>query len=80
MKAPVDLATTITTTGKVACAACDVKGAVAWAVGRTASGVATVTRSVTDVVTSPLVQEVTLGAQGHTAMDIAKGWHGVSVY
>ena len=74
VKAPIDLATTtISTTGKVACAACDATGAVASAVGSTASGVATITRSVADVATSPAVQEVALESQGHTAKEIAKG-------
>ena len=74
VKAPIDLATTtISTTGKVACAACDATGAVASAVGSTASGVASVTRSVSNVATSPAVQEVALESQGHTAKEIAKG-------
>ncbi|CAA6676944.1 MULTISPECIES: hypothetical protein [unclassified Lentimonas] len=74
VKAPIDLAaTTISTTGKVACAACDATGAVASAVGSTASGVATVTRSVADVATSPAVQEVALESQGHTAKEIVRG-------
>jgi len=74
VKGPVDLATTtVKTTGKVACAACDVTSAVASAVGSTASGVATVTRSVADVATSPAVQQVALESQGYTAKEIAKG-------
>ena len=74
IKAPIHLATTtVKTTGKVACAACDATGAVASAVGSTASGVASVARSVANVATSPVVQEVALESQGHTAKEIAKG-------
>lgn len=72
IKAPIDLTTsTIKTTGKVVCATCEMTGDVASAVGSTASGVATVTRAVADVATSPAVQEVALESQGHTAKQIA---------
>jgi C4-dicarboxylate transporter len=47
-------------------------GDVASAVGSTASGVATVTRAVADVATSPAVQEVALESQGNIAKQIVK--------
>jgi hypothetical protein len=73
VEAPIDFATTtVKTTGKVACAACDATGKVASAVGSTASGVATVTRSVADVATSPAVQEAAMESQGHTTRKIAR--------
>ena len=74
VKAPVDLATTtVSTTGKVACAACDATGAVANAAGKTASGVASVTRSAADVVTNPVAQELALESQGRSAKAVVKG-------
>jgi uncharacterized Zn finger protein (UPF0148 family) len=73
VKAPIDLTTTtIKTTGKVVCATCEMTGNVASAVGKTASGVATVTRAAADVATSPAVQEAALESQGSTAKQIAK--------
>jgi C4-dicarboxylate transporter len=71
VKAPIDL-TTMKTAGKVVCATCEMTGDVASAVGSTASGVATVTRAVADVATSPAVQEVALESQGNIAKQIVK--------
>jgi|TARA_B110000967_G_scaffold190572_1_gene215413 C4-dicarboxylate transporter len=73
VKAPIDLTTAaIKTTGKVVCATCEMTGDVASAIGSTASGVATVTRAVADVATSPAVQEVALESQGHIAKEIVR--------
>jgi C4-dicarboxylate transporter len=71
VKAPIDLTTAaMKTAGKVVCATCEMTGDVASAVGSTASGVATVTRAVADVATSPAVQEVALESQGNIAKQI----------
>ncbi|MBT4756766.1 MAG: hypothetical protein HOO08_00045 [Opitutae bacterium] len=71
VKAPIDLTTAaIKTTGKVACATCEMTGDVASAIGSTANSVATATRAVADVATSPAVQEVALESQGHIAKQI----------
>jgi hypothetical protein len=68
-----DLTTTaIKTTGKVACATCEMTGDIASAVGSTARGVATVTRAAADVATSPAAQEIVLESQGYTAKQIAR--------
>tara|TARA_B110000093_G_scaffold59548_1_gene64454 strand:+ start:9302 stop:9463 length:162 start_codon:yes stop_codon:yes gene_type:complete len=47
-------------------------GDVASAIGSTASGVATVSRAVADVATSPAVQEVALDSQGNIAKKIVR--------
>ena len=71
VKAPIDLTTAaIKTTGKVACATCEMTGDVASAVGSTANGVATVTQAVADVATSPAVQEIAFEPQGQIAKQI----------
>ena len=73
VKAPIDLTTAaIKTTGKVVCATCEMTGDVASAIGSTASGVATVSRAVADVATSPAVQEVALDSQGNIAKKIVR--------
>ncbi|WPJ94482.1 hypothetical protein SH580_13685 [Coraliomargarita algicola] len=73
VKAPIDLATTtVKTTGQVASSACEMTGEVAGAVGSTASGIASVTRSVADIATSPVAQELALQSQGQTIKKVAR--------